>query len=286
MSQIPKILHYCFGLSSNFGHKPWSLIHYVCVKSAIEKIKPDNVFFYYEYEPAGPWWELTKPLVELVKIVAPREIFGNPINKVAHRADVVRLEKLMQHGGIYLDCDVFVLRDFDNLLGNSFVISEEGVGAAHGLSNAVMLSEPGAPFLKHWYAEYRSFRGDQFWAEHSIELPLKLSRLFPQELAILPYSAFVWPLYYEEHLRWIFERDQPPIDGESYTRHLWESIAWEKYLENLTPRRVREAKSHFSGWVSPLISNLPDDFAAPSFLNRSHKKIFHKLKGLRRFLKK
>ena len=73
---IPKVLHYCFGMAPDFGGKPWSLIHYVGVASAIRHIKPKAAYFYYEYEPSGPWWELTKPLVTPVKIDAPREIFG------------------------------------------------------------------------------------------------------------------------------------------------------------------------------------------------------------------
>jgi hypothetical protein len=146
----------------------------------------------------------------------PRQVFGNPINRVAHRADVVRLEKLIEHGGIYLDCDVLVQRNFDDLLDNKFVLGQEGVEAAHGLSNAIMLSKPAASFPRRWYEEYRSFRGDQSWTEHSIQLPLRLSRQFPQELTILPYSAFVWPLHYEEHILWIFEPNQPPIVEGAY----------------------------------------------------------------------
>src|SRR5689334_1021510 len=111
--KIPKIIHYCFGLSPNFGGKPWGLVHHVCVRSAVELIKPDQVLLYFEYEPSGPWWDLTRPLVNLVKVTAPREVFGRPVNKVAHRADVLRLQRLIESGGIYLDCDVLVQRSFD-----------------------------------------------------------------------------------------------------------------------------------------------------------------------------
>src|ERR1700691_1241250 len=102
MSRIPKILHYVFGMARDFGGKPWSLVHHVCLKSAVERINPEEVFFYYEHEPTGPWWALGRQLLTPVKITAPREIFGRPLEHVAHRADVVRLQKLIEFGGIYL----------------------------------------------------------------------------------------------------------------------------------------------------------------------------------------
>jgi hypothetical protein len=285
MPRIPKILHYCFGLSANFGHKPWSLVHHACVKSAVERIKPDKAYLYYEYEPQGSWLNLTKPYLELVKITAPREIFGNPLNHVAHRADVVRLEKLIEHGGIYLDCDVFVHRDFDDLLDNSFVISEEGTDADHvaSLSNAAMLAEPSSSFAKRWYDKYRTFNG-QHWIEHSTHMPFALAKSFSDEVTVLPYTAFCWPTWHETYLQKIFEPAQGRIHNKAYGNHLWETIAWEKYLENLTPRRVRETTSNFCEWVQPLISDLPDDYGAPSSLKAAYSNAFNKARRAKRML--
>lgn len=272
MPSISKILHYCFGLSADFGFKPWSLVHYACLKSAVTRIDPKSVLFHYEYEPSGPWWEITRPLVSLNKIQAPRFIFGNPIEKVAHRADVLRLEMLLKYGGIYLDADVLVLRDFDDLLSNRFVIAEEGPEAAHGLSNAVLLSEAASSFATRWYEEYRSFHGDRSWTEHSIQLPLQLARRFPNEVTVLPYTAFAWPLHYEKHLRWIFEPEQADIATPAYTRHLWESLAWSRYLENLTPGHIRRANSNFAKWIAPFVADLPDDFGQKSIFDRYYNK--------------
>jgi mannosyltransferase OCH1-like enzyme len=65
-----------------------------------------------------------------------------------HRADIVRLERLLEVGGIYLDADVLVHRDFDDLLHHSTVLGKEGVKPQYGLCNAVILSRPEAPFLR------------------------------------------------------------------------------------------------------------------------------------------
>src|SRR5262249_32162353 len=106
-------------MSSDAGGKPWSLVHHVCLSSAIERRKPTATILYCETEPSTPWWELSRSLLNVEKIRAPREIFGNPLIHPAHRADVVRLERLIQNGGIYLDVDVFVHASFDSLLGHS-----------------------------------------------------------------------------------------------------------------------------------------------------------------------
>ena len=181
-NRIPKILHYTFGLAKDFGGQPWSLVHHVCLKSAVERIKPEKVLFYYEYEPSGAWWELSRELVTPVRIEAPREIFGHPLRHVAHRADVVRLQQLIEHGGIYLDADVLVQRNFDPLLDHAAVLGAEGVDAEVGLANAVILAERDTPFLKRWLDSYHSFRGNgmrEYWSEHSVRLPAALAKAYP-----------------------------------------------------------------------------------------------------------
>ncbi len=266
---IPKILHLCYGMAPGLGGKPWSLVHYVCVRSAIERIKPDKALLYYQYEPAGPWWRLTRELVTLVKVTAPQAIFGNPLVHPAHRADVLRLEKLLEHGGIYLDCDVFVQRPFDDLLGHSAVLGEEVVADAAGriLCNAVILAEPGAPFLRAWHEEYRSFRSrghDEFWDEHSCRVPMRLAREMPDALTILPPEAFFRPGTSPEDIDLLFNAAGEIDTTHAHANHLWESIAWKRYLQELTPGRVRAIDSNFHRWCRPYVANLADDFGGPS----------------------
>lgn len=284
MQRIPNILHYCFGFDADFGGKPWSLVHFVCLKSAIQRIKPDHIFFYYEYEPQGEWWEEARKLLNPMKIHAPRDVFGKALNHPAHRADVVRLEKLIQHGGIYLDADVFVHNSFDSLLDNSVVLGEEGIDAEFGLGNAVILAEPGAPFLTKWYEEYRWFRSDgydQYWNEHSIRVPLMLAKTHPNELTIVPHTAFYSPLWMPEQIELIF--GSPPsfaVEG-TFANHLWESASWQKYLEQLTPGRVRGSNSNFHRWAAPFVENFSDQYGRLSLLS----KITRWLEKLRRALR-
>jgi hypothetical protein len=276
---IPKILHYCFGLSSDAGGKPWSLVHYACLRSAIERIRPTDVFFYCENEPTGPWWELSRGMVSVERITAPRAIFGNPVLHYAHRADVVRLEKLLSRGGIYLDGDVFVHVGFDRLLGYATVLGKQVLDeTVVGLCNAVILAEPEAPFLRRWHSEYRSFRSkghDVYWDEHSVRIPYQLSKQFPDEVTVLPHSAFFWPTYKAEDLALIFDSAAPIDLSRAYATHLWETPAWEPYLEHLTPRRVRRVDTNFHRWARPMIAGLPDDYGTPTVTARFARGVRH-----------
>jgi SAM-dependent methyltransferase len=273
MTRIPRILHYTFGMARDFGGKPWSLVHHVCLKSAVERIKPERVYFHCQFEPSGSWWDLSRDLVSVSRIEAPREIFGRPLKHVAHQSDVVRLQQLITHGGIYLDADVLVHRSFDDLLENSAVLGQEGVGAEHGMANAVILAEPGSPFLCRWLEEYRSFRStgrDAYWNEHSVQLPVRLAGEHPEEITVLPPNAFYWPLWTDDHLEWIFNSDRPiPLEGV-YANHLWESNAW-KFLEDLTPGRVRAQSSNFHSWARPFLDGLADGYGAPTLGGRLRK---------------
>lgn len=264
MSRIPKILHYCFGMAADFGGKPWSLEHHVCVASAIERIRPEATYFYYEYEPQGPWWELTKALVTPVAIRAPREIFGRPVDHPAHRADVVRLEKLIEHGGIYLDSDVFVHRDFADLLDNSTVLGTEAMGrTVYGTANAVIVAEPQAPFLRRWYARYDTFRGSKgrYWSEHSVQLPNRLAQQHGDEVTILGPRAFFHPIWLLTELERIFHSTETIVFDDTYATHLWDGRSW-RYTHGLTPGDVRRHPSNFHRWAEPHLAGLPDDYGA------------------------
>lgn len=63
---------------------------------------------HYKHEPTGPWWDLIKPHLTLIKTNVPETIYGREVNHFAHKADLVRLWVLERMGGIYLDIDMYV----------------------------------------------------------------------------------------------------------------------------------------------------------------------------------
>ncbi len=271
---IPKVVHFCFGLSSDPGDRRWSLLNHVCVMSALDRLRPERAVLWFEFEPTGPWWRLTKPHLELARTKAPREVFGNPLLHYAHRADVLRLRLLLEHGGIYLDTDVFVHRPFDDLLGHETVLGlqqESWSDRPSGLCNAVILARSGARFLHRWIEGYRGFssRGrDATWDEHSVRLPLRLAEANPEEVTVLPHDAFHWPTWIAQDLALLYG---PPPEREvrgRYANHLWAQAA-RRYTRDLTPGQVRSVDSAFHLWARPYLADLPDGYGAPTLSDRA-----------------
>lgn len=244
---IPNIFHFCYGFTKDFGGKPFSLVHYLAVKSAYDVNKPDDIFFYYKYEPEGEWWEKAKKIINLVQIDPPEEIFGNKLYHVAHKSDVWRLNTLIEFGGIYMDLDTICVKPFTNLLNNKFVIGRQGKWRKMGLCNAVMMSEKKSEFAKIWLSEYKSFRSkghDKYWAEHSVALPLKLSLEHIDLLHIENFDSFHYPLYYPLSLLKMFKFNLKYKNA--YCHHLWENGSWEKYLKKLNIDNIQNTNTTYN----------------------------------------
>jgi hypothetical protein len=271
---IPNILHFVFGMSPDFGGKPFSLVHYLAIKSAIVVNAPTLTYFHYQYEPSGSWWEKIKGQLVLNKIEAPKNIFGKELLHVAHQSDVVRLRMLEQFGGVYLDMDTISIRPLHSFFDAPFVIGQQlrskyvfydshflrivtGIrrmnkeafmGAkVEGLCNAVMMSEPNSRFVNLWLESYRSFRSrgrDEYWGEHSVFLPQRLAKNHPDLLRIVDPFAFHYPVYNNLGLEYLFEKKR--VFPKAYVHHLWESHSWEKYLRHLTPEYISRVDTTYN----------------------------------------
>jgi hypothetical protein len=255
---VPNIIHFVYGLVPGFGGKPFMLCHYLAIRSAYEVNKPSKIYFVCAYEPESEWFERSRKYIEIVKITAPQEIFGNKLHHYAHQSDVIRLERLLEYGGIYLDLDTICVKPLTPLLNHEFVMGKEYVmWSEHaeeppkkyykGLCNAVIIAHRNSAFLRRWYESYRSFRSTgkgHFWAEHSVVIPGQLAEAFPDELFIADEEAFFSPSHSDEELKNLFEYNK--TFPNAYVHHLWETLAWEKYLSGLSVASVMESDTTYN----------------------------------------
>ncbi len=266
---IPNNIHFIYGLRKDFGGKNFSFIHFLAILSAWKINQPDALFYHYEYEPSGYWWERARPYLQLNKVKAPNSIFDRPIKHFAHQADVLRLEILQDQGGIYLDNDIFCINSFKPLLKYGFVMGKEpGVG----LCNAVILSQASAPFLARWFEGYRKFN-DLSWNQFSVILPHRLAKKNPNLIHVEDGFSFFYPMYNRylqtfffwkslgfpnitRSLRFLanYKERQFAILSQAYATHLWEQFWWELYLKDLTPLKVLNSNSNFSRIVKKVLS--------------------------------
>jgi hypothetical protein len=275
-------MHFVFGLDEKFGGKPFSFIHFLAVYSAWKVNRPDRILFHYHYEPDTVWWREAKKYVQLNKVEIPDRIFGNPITHFAHKADVIRLQQLQEHGGIYLDLDVICLNPFRPLLGHEMVMGNQ---AGTGLCNAVILANAESEFLRMWYDRYKGFNKD-LWSRHSVTLPFELSQGHPNLIHVEGPYSFFYPVFNEpvvaclwarsvpfrHKVLWMYRRTLDHFRGpgsarsplrciahtlrsaawhertlsRSYCVHLWEQLWWDKYLKDFSPASIMEGASGFA----------------------------------------
>jgi len=249
---IPNILHY---VHLSKGGREWKLHHHLSVKSAIVRSRVDKIYIWIDEEPTGIWWEKTKQFVECIKIDPPNEIFGKPILQQAHKSDVIRLQVLLEYGGIYVDTDTIFVKSFAPLLMNKFVLGEQNINGSEGLCPAVILSEKNSAFGQNWLAGFEeSFGGgppgSTTWCTHSVQYPFWLSKQIPNDITIVNHEAFFWPLYHQDHMEALFEQNY--TFPNAYSHHLWESSG-KKYLDNLTEDIILKQNTTFTNLVKDLL---------------------------------
>lgn len=249
---IPNILHY---VHLSEGGRPWRLHHYLSVLSASKRSGVEKIYIWVDKEPEGVWWERTKNLLEVIFVEPPSNIFGIPITQQAHKSDVIRLQVLLEYGGIYVDTDTIFVKNFEPLLDSKFVLGQQNINGSEGLCPAVILSEKDAMFARYWLGGFKeTFKGgppgSDTWCTHSVHLPYYLSKKFPDDITVLDHLAFFWPLYHSDHMKMMFEEDQ--IFNKAFSHHLWESSG-KNYLDKLSIDIIKSTKTTFTRLVRDLL---------------------------------
>ena len=75
-----------------------------------------------------------------------RELFNNT-NNLGSKSDILRMEILNRYGGIYMDCDFYQCKKFDNLLEYDFVI---GSGIENEVWNGLIMSKPNSEITRSY----------------------------------------------------------------------------------------------------------------------------------------
>lgn len=234
INNIPNIFHFVF-----FGYTKFEYIHYLSIKTCYDNNPDAIIYLYNTQEPKEyniNWNNMTK-YVKIVKVQPPDNIYGNSLYSYAHKADIVRLQKLIEYGGIYLDIDVLTIRSFKDILSNPQKDCIMGFQASNtqyeGLCNAVIIAKPQSQFLINWLDNYKTFNSNE-WDKHSVHLPKKLAQENPELIECYSQEKF-FPIswWFPEKYKLFADNDKYlNLLNNSYCIHLWET-KWKDTLNNI-----------------------------------------------------
>jgi hypothetical protein len=257
MPRIPRTAHFVFGLRPQV--EPFHLVHYLAIASCAAVVAPERIVVHCHELPYGFYWDLARPLVELARVEPVAAVvefpYDDPVVRrytYAHQADVVRLDVLARHGGLYADIDtLFVAPPPDDLWEAPAVIGREAdmldprVGIVRpSLSNALLMAEPGAAFVTRWRARIEATL-DGTWSAHSCFLADDLAREHPSDVHVEPERTFhAFPSTPDGIHQLLVgrETDLDDIVSIHLAAHLW----WEEERRDFTTVHARQVDE---AWV-------------------------------------
>ena len=160
-------------------HQPWlhggalKWEHILGMLSVRYVLRPKRYKLYYDKAPApSPTWRCACLIAHCVQHSAPTRVPGNTGKrlKMYHWPDVMRLQLLLKHGGVFVDHDAFVIRSLDDLLRcpeAPVMAGFEQVSASatdRKLNPGVMLAAPNATMLRLLLASWgRNYSTEWDW---------------------------------------------------------------------------------------------------------------------------
>lgn len=143
----------------------------------------------------------------------------------AFMSDYIRLYALYHYGGIYLDTDIEVVKDFSPLLYDNCFFGEESPGK---FNNAVIGATPHSPFIKKCleYMEHNFMSGKILYSPEVVTNVYN-SYAYKSDLKVYP-SEFFYPYnpFRNDSLSQLMYQD---VSKNTYAIHHW-SNSWKKSL--------------------------------------------------------
>ncbi len=270
--------HFVFGLRPQT--EPFHLMHYLCLRSCRNLHPASVIHFHYRNLPHGAWWDRIAPELVLHQVEQITPGFdpslyqntseGRFIDKAglsyAHEADFIRLQALIQYGGVYADMDTLFVRAYPNeLLKHDCVLGEEvaqpdpqtGI-LRPSLCNAVIVARPQSSFLVDWLALAQD-AFDGTWSRHSCQTASLMWAQSPASLHVAPWWWFHSFPAKAVGVKNLFEEDTP-VPAGVYSIHLLAHLWWspertdfstfhggllnESYVRNASTTYARLARPH------------------------------------------
>jgi len=234
---------------TQIGSRPFSYINALAVKAAARHHSKEQIIMWCNEVPKNnPNWYMVKNLFEVRPVELPKEIGGIPLEHVQYKADVLRLQILQKHGGIYLDTDSLLLKPLTALVGPEMVLARE---SPDSLAMSPIICKPNADFINVWLQRIPAALEIGTWAYHAVNLPVDIAKyhacdIRPQE------EFFPFDLrhnYLFDHGR--ADEHQKRL-GDPYALHVYETY-WAGYLGEVDEGYMRTRDTLFARLFRDLV---------------------------------
>jgi len=217
---IPKKIHYCW-----FGTQPMSKTIEKCIES----------------------WKVHLPDFELILWNETNSDLNHPFTQQALKdkkwafvSDYVRLKVLSEQGGIYLDTDMLMLKDFSELLNNQCFV---GLESENFISCGVIAAQKNHPYILNCLNYYDNVDVSKPINYRDLIIPKIFTSVFKtsyktetlvakkyDDLLILDVNCFYAYPNPDPNLRKQDDDYLKHVTEESYAVHLW-ARSWKGYNE-------------------------------------------------------
>lgn len=226
---IPKIIHLIY-----FKGRELKIYNYVCLLSILKFMPSYKIYIYNDIEPNNNiYWQKIKNIslekdskIEIIKSKKPIKYDGLDITSLQYAADIKRLEILYKYGGIYLDFDMLIFKNFENLIkdGDIFISYEHSTNK--GFINSIIISKKNNEYIKKWLESFKIGLRFDTWAYHINQQ--KKNLLENNKHYIIKYNIKFFESEYFLNFKWEeknkFINISENINENMYGLHLFETI--------------------------------------------------------------
>jgi len=243
---IPNTIHMIYPVTDKT--RPWSVINTLAVRLA-RKHHDGRIFIWTNDEYKIP--EDVRSTIRIMACELPAHIEGVEIKWPQYVADVMRLQILRDHGGIYMDTDILLQKPLTKFLSEVRLVMSWETTDRRSISNALMMSPPGNSlmmpppgyvFIEEWLDRMPKAIQSETWAYGGVVLPaLMAENPYLKDYCVVLDHTFCCPL--DLSRPWLFDSalkaEAKEKIKDAYAIHVFETF-WRDIIKDITPEWIEQ----------------------------------------------
>lgn len=245
---VPDIIHFIYPVTEKT--RPWSVVNSLAISKAIDVYKDYEIVIWTNKPHHVPFDENYYSRIKVCSVDLPTHIGGVEIVWPQYVSDVMRLQILLKHGGIYMDTDMISLRQYKPQDDSVLTFCWE-TPLKESICNAMMITPKDNDFIQAWLNLMPEAMNHPTWAYGGVVLPAELARdsRLRNTRNVLDHT-FACPL--DLSRQWLFDpalrQEAQERVANAYAIHVFETF-WREIIKDITPKWIENNDCLFSELV-------------------------------------